>query len=114
MDFVLNSNGVDLIDIDGFTKFSLRESSYDAPNIEPEWAADDFSGFITDDHTLIITYEVYNIVVNPTALTPYNYLIEGLEPDESIDWGLQFLAPTEWDYEGNEKTGNITLTAEAS
>ena len=43
--FTLNANGIAAIDDTGVSMFSMREATYDAPDIEPAWTASKFGKF---------------------------------------------------------------------
>jgi hypothetical protein len=53
----------------------------------------------------------YTIVVKEDEGEGYNYLVEGLDSEDSQDWGLKLWTPTTFTNEGNEKVGTVTLTA---
>ena len=53
----------------------------------------------------------YNIIVKKDE--PYNVLMEALAPFNSVLWGLQVSAPTEFS-DGVEKTGTVTVIGTAS
>lgn len=70
------------------------------------WTLSDAPGPDTYGLRAGLSGESYNITVTKTD----NVLIGNLTESSSQQWGLQFLAPTEFS-DGAEKSGTVTLTA---
>jgi len=75
--FTLNAAGIALISLTSITKFGIRESTYDVPNIAPSWAAtrnEGMNGYSAEQGTgykpkLVVTYTVTPEITN----TPSSY-----------------------------------------
>uniref|UniRef100_A0A6M3LA44 Uncharacterized protein n=1 Tax=viral metagenome TaxID=1070528 RepID=A0A6M3LA44_9ZZZZ len=112
-DFALNASGIAAIDVDGVSKFALREATHDAPNAEPTWATlGHFRcyGYFSEQGAgykpkLVVTYTI------PYQVTSTDGLVVG---DAPISYEVYRLTSTDGLTMGDTPTGHQFYTRTAT
>ena len=114
---VLNSNGSPLmarIDPDTMEKICNYDESVEEHQANSAYVEDGYLYLVLETSPAqVLKFDLHSIIVRKTST--FNYLTTSLAAGGNVTWGLELLTPTNDPFsDGVQKSGNVTLTAEAS